>query len=126
MYKLARLQIGNAAKCSGTAVQFLPEWNGYAVTKASTDFGELTAIWDTGSDESVLRRAGAQKISNGELTETVTTKRLSFGGTDFGPLKLHIADYAQPAGTDMFIGYNFFAQHVVCIDFPGQRFLLRR
>jgi hypothetical protein len=115
-----------SAKCSGTVVPFLPDWNGYAVTKVSTDFGELTAIWDTGSDESVLRKAGSQKISNSELTETVTTKRLSFGGTDFGPLKLHIADYAQPAGTDMFIGYNFFARHIVCIDFPGHRFLIRR
>jgi hypothetical protein len=47
----------------------------------------------------VLRKAGSQKISNSDLTDTVTTKRLSFGGTDFGPLKLHIADYAQPAGT---------------------------
>jgi hypothetical protein len=114
-----------SAKCSGTAVPFLPEWNGYAVTKVSTDLGELTAIWDTGSDESVLRKAGSQKISNSDLTETVITKRLSFGGTEFGPLKLHVADYAQPAGTDMFIGYNFFAQHVVCIDFPGHRVLIR-
>jgi len=115
-----------SAKCSGTAVPFLPDRNGYTVTKVNTDFGELTAIWDTGSDESVLRKVGSQNISNGELKETVTTKRLSFGGTDFGPLKLHVADYAQPAGTDMFIGYNFFAQHVVCIDFPGHRFLIRR
>jgi hypothetical protein len=115
-----------SAKCSGTAVPFLPDWNGYTVTKVNTDFGELTAIWDTGSDESVLRKAGSQRISNNELTEIVTTKRLSFGGKDFGPLKLHVADYAQPAGTDMFIGYNFFAQHVVCIDFPGHRFLIRR
>jgi hypothetical protein len=114
------------AKCSGTAVPFLPNWNGYTVTKVNTDFGELTAIWDTGSDASVLRKVGSQNISNSELTEIVTTKRLSFGGTDFGPLKLHVADYAQPAGTDLFIGYNFFAQHVVCIDFPGHRFLIRR
>jgi hypothetical protein len=26
----------------------------------------------------------------------------------------------------MFIGFNFFAQHVVCIDFPGHRFLIRK
>jgi hypothetical protein len=115
-----------SAKCSGTAVPFLPDWNGYTVTKVNTDFGELTAIWDTGSDESVLRKPGSQKISNSELTETVTTKRLSFGGVDFGPLRLHVADHAQPAGTDMLIGYNFFAQHVVCIDFPGHWFLIRR
>jgi hypothetical protein len=56
----------------------------------------------------------------------VTTKHLILGTTDFGPLKLDVADYAEPSGTDMFIGYNFFAKHVVCIDFPGQRLLIQR
>lgn len=54
------------------------------------------------------------------------TKQFSLGGADFGPLELRAFDYAEPAGTDGFIGYNFFARHIVCIDFPGKRFLIRR
>jgi len=40
-------------------------------------------------------------------------------------MKLTVADYTEPAGTDMYIGYNFFAEHTVCIDFPGNRFLIQ-
>ncbi len=114
-----------SAKCHGTAVPFLPDWNGSAFTKATTDFGELTAVWDTGTPASILRNAHAPKVNGSAVGQTVTTKSLVLGGTDFGPLTLEVYDYAEPAGTDMFIGYNFFANHVVCIDFPGKRFLIQ-
>jgi hypothetical protein len=117
---------GQATKCKGTVVPFLPDWNGDPVTTARTDLGEVTVVWDTGSPVSILRQARAQNIGANVLTQHVTTKRLILGGTDFGPLKLDVADYAEPAGTDMFIGYNFFAKHVVCIDFPGHRFFIQR
>jgi hypothetical protein len=115
-----------AAKCKGTVVPFSPDWNGDPVTKARIDLGEVTAVWDTGSPVSILRQPRAQNIGASVLTQHVTTKHLILGGTDFGPLKLDVADYAEPAGTDMFIGYNFFAKHIVCIDFPGRRFLIQR
>lgn len=114
-----------SAECKGTAVPFLPGWNGSPITRATTDFGELTAVWDTGSPVSILRKAQATKISASVLGESVTTKRLMLGEKDFGPLKLDVYDYAEPAGTDMFIGYNFFAHHVVCVDFPGKQFLIQ-
>jgi len=115
-----------SAKCQGTTVPFLPEWNGEAVTKVTTDFGELTAVWDTGSPASILRTARAPKVSDSAMGDSMTTKSFVLGGADFGPLKLDLSDYAEPAGTDMFIGYNFFASHIVCIDFPGKRLLIQR
>lgn len=114
-----------SAKCRGTTVPFLPDWNGSAFTKATTDFGELTAVWDTGTPASILRKAHAPRVDGSAVGQTLTTKSLVLGGTDFGPLTLDVYDYAEPAGTDMFIGYNFFANHVVCIDFPGKRFLIQ-
>ncbi len=113
------------AMCKGIAVPFLPDWNGDPVTKVTTDFGDLTAVWDTGAPVSILRNAHAHKLSGSVIDESATTKRLILGGSDFGPLKLVVADYAEPAGTDMFIGYSFFINHVVCIDFPGKRFLIQ-
>lgn len=113
-----------SGKCKGVPVPFLPDWNGTPITKALTDFGELTAVWDTAVPVSILRRTNAQKLSDDVINETATTKRLVLGGTDFGPLTLDVADYAEPAGTDMFIGYSFFVNHVVCVDFPGKRFLI--
>lgn len=114
-----------SGKCKGIPVPFLPDWNGTPVTKAVTDFGGLTAVWDTGAPVSILRRANAQKLSDDVINEKATTKRLVLGGTDFGPLTLDVADYAEPAGTDMYIGYSFFVNHIVCVDFPGKRFLIQ-
>ncbi len=111
--------------CKGVAVPFLAGWNGDPVTKATTDFGELTAVWDTGAPVSILRKANAHKLNDSVIDQSVTTKRLILAGSDFGPLQLVVADYAEPAGTDMFIGYSFFIKHVVCIDFPGKRFLIQ-
>jgi len=115
-----------SAMCKGVSVPFLPDWKGSPITTATTDFGELTAVWDTGSPVSILRRANAQKLSDEVINEKATTKRLILGGTDFGPLILDVADYAEPAGTGMFIGYSFFINHVVCVDFPGKRFLIQQ
>jgi hypothetical protein len=115
-----------ATECRGAIVPFLPDWNGDPVTKATTEFGQLTAVWDTGAPVSILRKAGGQDIGGSVLTDAVTAKHFRLGGADFGPLRLVVANYAEPAGTDMFVGYNFFANHIVCIDFPGHRFLIRR
>jgi hypothetical protein len=115
-----------SAKCSGIAVPFLPDWNGDPVTRATTDFGERTAVWDSGAPVSILRKADGQKLSDTVVDQTTTTKRLVLSGVDFGPLLLTVANYGEPAGTDMYIGGNFFANHVVCIDFPGKRFLIQQ
>jgi hypothetical protein len=114
------------AKCKGTVVPFLPDWKGGRATKVDTDFGTLTAIWDTGAPVSILRKAQAHKVAEDASFDAVSTRHLVLGGADFGPLKLTVADYTEPAGTDMYIGYNFFAKHVVCIDFPGKQFLIQR
>lgn len=112
-------------KCRGSVVPFLPDLTGGRMTQAITDFGTLTAVWDTGSPVSLLRKTQSHKVTEDAPFDVVTTRHLILGGADFGPLKLTVADYAEPAGTDMFIGHNFFANHVVCIDFPGKRFLVR-
>ena len=46
--------------------------------------------------------------------------------TDIGAMDFHVIDYAQLPGTDGFVGNDFFANHVVCMDFPGTRLLVRR
>jgi len=54
------------------------------------------------------------------------SKQFSLGGVDFGPWRFDVWDMSLPAGFDGFIGYNFFARHIVCIDFPGRRIVIRR
>ena len=115
-----------SAHCKGAAVPFSPHWHGEPITTAHTDFGELTLVWDTGAPVSIIRKARAQAAGAVVSNDTVTTKRLILGGVDFGPLTFQQLEYAEPAGTDAFIGYDFFAKHVVCIDFPGKRFLIKK
>jgi hypothetical protein len=52
------------------------------------------------------------------------TKAFALAGRNFGPLELRSLTFVQPEGADGFIGYNFFAQHKVCFDFPGRAFWL--
>lgn len=56
-----------------------------------------------------------------------TTKRLVLGGTDFGPWQFKWMEMSLPPFFDGSIGfgYDFFLRHVVCIDFPGKRVLVR-
>jgi hypothetical protein len=81
--------------------------------------------WDTGTPTSVLSKRFAQEARSDLSDDSVTTKELTLGGTDFGPLQFEIWDVSLPAGFDGFIGYNFFAHHIVCMDFPGNRLLIQ-
>jgi predicted aspartyl protease len=116
---------GQSAGCKGTAVPFSPTWHGEPVTEADIDLGRLMVWWDTGAPTSVLSKRFAQEARSDLSDDTVTTKQLTLGGTDFGPLQFEIWDVSLPAGFDGFIGYNFFAHHIVCMDFPGNRLLIQ-
>jgi hypothetical protein len=112
--------------CGGTPVPFLPEWHGAPVAKARTDLGDLILVWDTGVARGVIRRKAADDLHATESNQTVSFPHLNFGDTDLGATAFQVVDYAQLPGTDGFIGGDFFANHVVCIDFPENRVLVRR
>jgi hypothetical protein len=114
-----------SAGCKGVPVDFIPRGEDGVITHAGTDFGQLVAVWDTDASVSILRRAGAPSLATTDGSTTVTTRHLILGGHDFGPLRLIVADYSDPPETDMFIGHNFFTKHIVCIDFPNSRLLIR-
>jgi hypothetical protein len=114
------------AGCSGVVVPFLPEWDGAPVTKAQTDLGDLTFVWDTGAPVSIIRKARIEQTHTKTAIQVIRTERFFLNGTDFGPLELRPLEFSQPPGADGFVGTNFFAQHVVCVDFPGKRFLIRQ
>jgi hypothetical protein len=111
--------------CQGVKAPFLPDSTGAAVSAVHTELGDLVALWDTGASVSIIRKAAAASrnapLSNGQ----VTFQHLGIGSADFGPLAMTVADYAQFPGTDAILGYNFFEQHVVCIDYPNQQVLIQ-
>jgi hypothetical protein len=94
------------------------------VTEAETEHGPALLWWDTGSPVSAVTEAFAQAAREQTSEDGLRTEQLKFGGTDFGPWQFQVWDMSLP-GFDGFIGYDFFAKHVVCVDFPGQRLLIR-
>jgi len=115
-----------AGDCRGAAVPFVEQWRGEPVTEVETELGRVVLWWDTGSPLSFLTTRFVQqarpKITEGPLL----SDRLGLGGSEYGPWHFEVVDFALPPGFDGFIGYDFFAQHVVCMDFPGKRVLARK
>lgn len=109
------------AGCLGTAVSMAGD-----VSKAQTDFGDLTLVWDTGFPFSAVRKARIDQTQAKVVNHAVRTELFRLNGVNFGPLELRLIVFSEPPGVDGFIGANFFAKHTVCLDFPDKRILIRR
>ncbi len=115
-----------ASECTGTVVTFAPQWHGEPVTEGVTDLGRVVVWWDTGTPTSVLSKRFIQATGSPPSEGAWSSRHLGLGNVDFGPWQFEIWDMSLPPGFDGFIGYNFFAKHVVCIDFPAKRLLIQR
>ena len=115
----------SSAACEGIVVPFSSGWRGEPVTKAKLDRGEATLWWDTGAPVSVVSTEFANKLQFDTGSSAVESTRLILGATDFGPWRFEIWNISLP-GFDGFIGHDFFAKHVVCIDFPQNRAVIVR
>lgn len=114
-------QLIERAGCRGTSVPF-PE----GVSTAQTDFGDLTLAWDTGAGVSFIRKSRIDQAQAKVVNQAVRVEHLRLNGVDFGPLGFRLIEFSEPPGVDGFIGANFFAKHVVCLDFPGKRLLIQQ
>jgi Aspartyl protease len=110
------------AGCIGTAVPSPPD----GVAKAQTDFGDLALVWDTGGAVSVVRSARIDQTRTKVVNHAVLTQHFRLNGVEFGPLEFRLIEFSEPPGVDGFIAGNFFDKHVVCLDFPGKRLLIRQ
>jgi len=67
-----------------------------------------------------------RRPNSSEIALCQFSKHLWLGDIDFGPWQFDVVDLTLPPGFDGFMGYNFFAKHVVCMDFPGRRLLVQK
>lgn len=111
--------------CYGTEVPFVAGLEIQPTTNVSTDLGDLVFVWDTGAPMSIVRSSTAenQKLMDDGLH--VDNQQFKLAGEDFGPQQLRLLDFVEPVEVDGFVGHDFFANHVVCVDFMAQRFLVR-
>ena len=103
-------------ECRGERVRTIPDPEEIIVSLAKTDHGTMRMTWDTGATYSVVKKeiADRQRLPLDDVL--YTSKRFTLGARDFGPLRLAAVDFRAPQNVDGFIGYNFFTDHVVCID----------
>jgi len=113
------------AACTGDPVPTIPDPDGIIVSMAVSDHGPMTMLWDTGATYSFVKAKVAAERHLPIRDETYTTKRFALGARDFGPLELVALDMKEPANVDGYIGYNFFASHVVCVDALGPQVTVR-
>ncbi len=109
--------------CTGAAAPFVTgqfAWSGEAFTEAETDIGRVILGWDTGAFTSVLRQSLVQVAQPNHTERVLVTKKFIVGREDFGPRQFEVWDLSFPQ-FDGLIGNDFFATHVVCIDFPGKQ-----
>lgn len=113
-----------AAGCGETRIPFHPDWNGEAVSSATTDYGELVLVWDTGAPVTLVQ----PKVLGGDakLGDRKVSARFAFNGEDFGPVELRGFAFSQPEGADGFLGHDFFSRFVVCVDFRDKSFRVAR
>ena len=111
--------------CIGSEVPFDPTMGGEPITKTVTDLGELVFVWDTGAPMSLVRKSLVRARGFTPDGLYIRSSKFGLGGEDFGPMQLRLFDFAEPAEVDGFLGHDFFAHHVVCIDLGAKRFFVR-
>jgi aspartyl protease len=125
MQLVPRAKQGDPGSCKGTVVPLdrsSNKWRGEPVIKVRTEAVPMLLWLDTGSQLSAVRRSLTLELLQSTV-DHVTLKRLRLGNTDFGPWEFQVWDMNLP-GFDGFLGYDFFAKHVVCVDFPGKRIVI--
>jgi hypothetical protein len=111
--------------CRGNVIPLVREVNWGLVTRANTDVGDLLFVWDTGSPALLIRKTSALAAGLDVSQRAVTLNHVRMDNHDYGPLKFDIWDFPAPAAMAGVIGHDFFIDHVVCVDFPENRLLVR-
>jgi len=107
-------------ECRGTTVRTLPDPEGIIVTRATADGHEMRVLWDTGAVHSVVKQTFADDRKLPVEAPFYVAQQFELAGRDVGPLRFVVVDLKAPTTVDGYLGYDFFADHVVCIDPRGR------
>jgi predicted aspartyl protease len=106
-------------QCRGTRVRMRPDAEDLVVTRAVADGHQMRVLWDTGAVQSFVKKSFADDRRLTVEMPFYSARKFTLAGHDTGPLRFVVLDLQAPASVDAFLGYNFFADRVVCIDPRG-------
>ena len=93
----------------------------------TTDVGDIFAVWDTGAPGNILLKNAANQAGlDLEAYDKFQSEHFIINEHEFGPIRMNVWDFPAPEGLSAFLGYWFFSDKVVCIDFPNSRLLVRK
>lgn len=117
---------GQQALCEGIELPLVQGEDWGLISNVETDDGRFVLVWDTGSPESgVLKRRTDLSNLNLEDGDIYSTKQFIINDHDIGPETLVVWDWSENSPPfDGFIGYDFFAENVVCVDLLNYRIVL--
>lgn len=87
---------------------------------------ERTFVWDTGVTHCVLRAGlqGRKAVRNQAGHQFVTVNSFEVAGHEAGPMEFALLGFKEPKA-DGFVGYTFFANHAVYVDFRNRYIAVR-
>jgi hypothetical protein len=95
------------------------------------DGATLRLGWDTGAQYSALPASVVTAYqlpvtpAVGQKPPFYNTKRLITGGSDRGPLEFVVLPLELPSDFEGMLGYNVFANHVVCMNYGRSELRVR-
>lgn len=104
---------------------------GLAVGSFQTQSDRVQLLFDTGATGSMLPQTTAEKLQLRTISRGPGPVRfyestgLSAAGHDLGPLEFVVLPLKLPADFQGMLGRNFFAHHVVCLDYLRKRVFIR-
>lgn len=113
--------------CKGAELPLVQGQDWGLVSKATTEIGELILVWDTGTPATgvLKRRTDIDNLGYAD-GDTLSVEKFNIDGHELGPQTFEVWDWSENAPPfDGFIGFDFFAEHVVCIDFPKNRIFVQ-
>lgn len=116
------------AACRGVELPLVAEKESLGlVTEVRTDIGELYAVWDTGAGGNImLKRTTDAAGLDLKARDKFETQKFEINGHEFGPVRMNVWDVPPlPPDLHTLLGYWFFSDKVVCIDFPRNSIFVR-
>ena len=115
------------AACRGIELPLVAEKESLGlVTRVQTDIGEIYSVWDTGAPGNIMVKHTTDTAGLGlEARDKFETEEFIINGHDFGPVQMNVWDVPLPPDLNSLLGYWFFADKVVCVDFPRNSIFVR-
>ena len=116
------------SNCHGIELPLATEKENLGLTTfVQTDIGEIYAVWDTGAPGNIMPKRTTDSAGLSlQARERFETEKFVINGHDFGPITMNVWDIpALPPDLQALLGYWFFSDKVVCVDFPNDRLFIR-